>query len=299
MTQTMAADVSQFLARDKRPGEAVLDRVYADFADSDPFQRHTGFIDHTVMGAEALVGLGLGEKVEGWTTRSRPRPFQAPVSGIDIDGNWQQALGRRDTFGDWIGYFDRALADQPFADALATWVPRLAHDPGALLFHGVIRTGHATRALEHADTPARRGELARALALWAIGVRAAPSETPASGAELETMFEYARRGAAAYVRSPSIVTLHYVTGPMGYMLVGKHLDAAAHRVAASGFARSHARLHGDDGTAKEPAPVFERAQIDALARQSDVHAIKLTEAAFRAQEATGNPVFLRAAAEVL
>ncbi len=299
MAETMAAGVSQFLARDDRPGETVLDRVYADYADSDPFMPYSGFIDHTVMGAEALVGLGLGEKVDNWRARSRPRPFAAPVAGIDIEKDWQTALGRRDAYGDWIAYFDRALGDRPFAAVLAIWVPRLAHDPGAFLFHGVIRTGHATRALEHADTPDRRRELARALALWAIGVRGAPPETPASGAGLETILDYAKRGAAAYVRSPNIVALHAVTGPMGYMLIGKYLDAAAHRIAAAGFARSHGRLHGDDVAAKGPAPVFERAQIDALARQRDVHAIKLTEAAFRAHETTGDPVFLRAAAEVL
>lgn len=300
MTQTMAADVSEFLARGMRPGEAALDRVYRDYAGSDPFMPYSGFIDHTVMGAEALVGLGLGENVDEWRARSRPRPYEAPVAGIDIAKEWRAALGRRDTYGDWIGYFDRALAAEPFADVLAAWVPRLAHDPGAFLFHGVIRTGHATRALEHADTPARRGELARALALWAIGVRATPAEMPpASGADLETMLDYARRGAAAYARSPNIVALHHVTGPMGYMLLGRHLDATAHRIAAAGFARSHARLHGGDGTADGPVPVFERGQIDALARQPDVHAIKLTEAAFRAHGATGDPVFLRAAAEVL
>lgn len=299
MTETTAAGVSQFLTRGARPGEAVLDRFYADFADSDPFMPYSGFIDHTVMGAEALVGLGLGEKVDDWRARSRPRPFAAPVAGVDIAKDWQQALGRRETFGNWIAHFDRALAKRPFAAVLATWVPRLAHDPGALLFHGVIRTGHATRALEHADTPARRRELARALALWAIGVRATRPETPASDAGLETILDYARRGAAAYVRSPNIVALHSVTGPMGYMLLGKHLDAAAHRIAAAGFARSHGRLRGEDGAGEGPAPVFERAQIDALVRQRDVHAIKLTEAAFRAHQATGDPVFLRAAAEVL
>lgn len=299
MAQVTEAGVSHYLARGDRPGEAVLDKVYADFAGSDPFQPFTGFIDHTVMGAEALVGLGLGDKVEGWLAQSRPRPFRAPAAGIDIENDWQQALGRRETYGDWIAYFDRVLAEQPHAGVLAVWVPRFAHDPGSLLFHGLIRAGHATRALEQRDTPARRGELARALSLWAIGVRAAPSETPSNGAEFETMLDYARRGAGAYLRSPSIVTLHYVTGPMGYMLLGKHLGGAAHRIAAAGFARTHSRLHGADGAAVGPAPVFERAQIEALARQADVHAIKLTEAAFRAYEATGDSVFLRAVAQVL
>jgi len=36
----------------------------------------------------------------------------------------------------------------------------------------------------------------------------------------------ARRGAAAFVATPSIFTLHAVTAPMAYLLLGQHLDAA-------------------------------------------------------------------------
>ena len=39
------------------------------------------------------------------------------------------------------------------------------------LFHGAIRTAHAVRAIDAADTPPRRGELARALGYWAARYR--------------------------------------------------------------------------------------------------------------------------------
>lgn len=42
----------------------------------------------------------------------------------------------------------------------------LVGGPGTGAFHGLIRTAHAIALLEEADTPARRVELARALAYW-------------------------------------------------------------------------------------------------------------------------------------
>ena len=52
------------LAHENRPDEDVLDAVYERFAQSDPFRPITHFIDHATMGPEALVGLGMGAKVE-------------------------------------------------------------------------------------------------------------------------------------------------------------------------------------------------------------------------------------------
>jgi hypothetical protein len=57
------------LAHENRPDEDVLDEVYERFAQSDPFLPITHFIDHATMGPEALVGLGMGAKVEMWISR--------------------------------------------------------------------------------------------------------------------------------------------------------------------------------------------------------------------------------------
>ena len=305
------AETAQYLPHGRRPDESALDRVYERFASSDPFQPVTGFVDHVTMGAEALVALGLGAKVEGWASRSRARPYRPPVAGIPMSSDWPQALGRKQCHGDWIAHFEAELEHNPFADVLARWVPRFSHDMGALLFHGVIRTGHATRALEHGDTPARRRELARGLALWAIGIRNGvpdPAYRPASAnAAPDAAIAYARIGAACFVRRPGIVLLHHVTGPMAYLIVSKYLDADARRLGSDGFSRTHASLNPDhehDDAVPPPAPL-DRARIAALAEQPDsrelhagldnVHAIKLTEAACRAFDATGDAIFLRAA----
>jgi len=299
-SSTAEAEIVQNPAQGERPDKAVLDRVYNRFATSDPFQPVTGFVDHVTMGAEALVALGLGAKVESWASRSEARPYRPPLAGMRISTDWPEALGRKQCHGDWIAYFDSELERRPFGDVLACWVPRFSHDMGALLFHGVIRTGHATRALEHSDTPARRRELARGLALWAIGIgNGAPDAAyrPASASvAADAAIAYARIGAAGFVRRPSIVVLHYLTGPMAYLLVSKYLDEDARRTGLDSFGRTHARLGRDQEPAVPEAPSpLDRARISALAEQPNVHAIKLTEAALRAFAATGETIFLTAA----
>ena len=55
------------------------------------------------------------------------------------------------------------------SEVLAEWVPRFAHEVGPFLFHGLIRTAHATRALSRKDTPAGPS--------WRAGWRCGPSES--------------------------------------------------------------------------------------------------------------------------
>ena len=64
---------------------------------------------------------------------------------------------------------------------LATWVPRLAPGVVAAAMHGVLRAGHAARALAEAETAERRRELADGLAYWAGEYQALPAG-PAGGA---------------------------------------------------------------------------------------------------------------------
>src|SRR5204862_7073426 len=100
-------------------------------------------------------------------------------------------------------------------------------------------TAHAARALEHNDTEVRRGELARGLALWAIGIKsAAPTESPVDAVGVDPTAEIihcARAGAATFTRKSTIPNLHLVTGPMAYMMIAHHLDARVHGVAAAAF----------------------------------------------------------------
>jgi hypothetical protein len=244
-----------------------------------------------------------------WASRHRVRPYAAPVTGVPIATGWPRALGRRECHGDWIRHFEAELAARPARDVLATWVPRLAHEVGAFLFHGLIRTAHAARALEHRDTPARRGELARGLALWAIGVKTvltgeAAGEASRAAPGRGDFLGFARVGAAAFLATPNVPTLHLVTGPMAYLLIEPHLDEAAHRLARASFARTHASAALRHATLQPPPraaqdPTRDPKFMEALVEQRDAHPCKLTEASQRAHAETDDPIFLATAAEAL
>src|SRR5215475_165727 len=270
--------VPHILVEKNRPDEDVLDEVYLRFAQSDPFLPITHFVDHATMGPEALVGLGLGGKVERWISRHRVRPYKPPSTGNFRPSAWQTFLGRPDAHGDWLNYFEKDLENQPFQDVIACWVPRFAHEVGAFLFHGLIRTAHAVRALDHKDTRARRGELARGLALWAIGIKRdsrGPAKEPPHDLNLETeLLGYARVGAVALLQEPNVPRVHLVTGPMAYHMISHHLERAAHGAALASFANTHACAVRDFGTRgpnalSHPIPSFDEKDLNALVAQSD------------------------------
>jgi hypothetical protein len=293
----------RILAREVRRSEEALDAVYEKYARSHPFLPITHFVDHATMGPEAMVGLGLGQQVQAWVAHHDVRTVEPPSTGIDIETNWTAALGRPGCHGDWLARLDREVREGRFEDVVARWVPRFLHEVGTWLFHGLIRTAHAVRALEHRDTPARRGELARGLALWAIGVktpppgRGVPIESPALARDI---LHLARAGAAAFVDDPSIPAVHWVTGPMAYLLIAHHLDPRIHPVAVASFARTHAgALEGfrdaERRSQSAAIPRLDEEQLERLTKETDAHPIKLTEAALRAYERTDDELFLRAA----
>jgi len=159
---------------------ALLDEALARLAFAGPELGNT-FSNHAPMAIEALCTLGRGDAVLPWLERYRtgflPRP--APVERIGEAG-WQAALGRPRRFGDWFAYFQAELAERPWRAVLARWTPRLARGIVAAAMHGVLRAGHAARALAAEETPERRRELADGLAYWASDYQALPSG-PADG----------------------------------------------------------------------------------------------------------------------
>jgi hypothetical protein len=303
----VSSRIDDILARTDRPCEDVLDDVYAKYHDTNPFMPVTHFVDHSTMGPEALVALGIGHTVTRWIAHHRARPYDAPVRGISIPESWREALGRKDCHGDWLRHFDSELSERPASAVLAVWVDRFAHDTGSLLFHGLIRTAHAARALQQKDTVARRGELARGLALWAIGLRSAPpKEMPqraANGDSMDEIMRCAEAGAATFVRKSTIPNLHLVTGPMAYLMIAPQLGRRTHGIAAAAFRQTHAKafetFEADRRHAQsEPNPSLDHAHLEALADKTDAHPAKLTEAALRAYRSTGDGLFLKAAAKV-
>jgi Questin oxidase-like len=127
-----------------------------------------GNSNHAPMVAEALCAIGRPEAVMPWIERYRERMSPRPPAGERIRREaWRTALGRRERFADWSAFFRDELKEAPWREVLDHWVGELASGFCAAATHGVIRVGHAVRALAAGETPPRMRELADALAAWA------------------------------------------------------------------------------------------------------------------------------------
>lgn len=123
--------------------------------------------NHGPMAAEALARHGHGDEIPAWLDDYCQRLEAAPGSRGRI-GDWRTAMGDPRRLGDWLGFFQDQLADQPWTHVLHTWWPRLVPGIAAGATHGVIRVGHAVRVLrQDGPTPARLAELAQGLGYWA------------------------------------------------------------------------------------------------------------------------------------
>ena len=242
-----------------------------------------GFAEHSTMGAEAMLTLGLDPAaVVAWSDRHDPVPV---TDGFPLDIA-RNAIARELADGDWASVLRRHVA--PLAGRL-----------DAHLFHGLIRTAHATRALQYHDDPDARTELAVGLAAWTVWAGDEREITPSTAADpLAEILEMARRGAGAFVATPSIFTLHAVTAPMAYLLVADHLDADTHAVAAAVFAHTHQR-HPVPPVRTDHAAVPTAAELAKLARQWDAHPAKLVEAALRGLALSGDAAFSDAVATMM
>ncbi len=136
-----------------------------------------GFSNHAPMAIEALCAMGRSDAVMRWFERYRRSlaPRRARVARLTND-NWRGALGDHRRTEDWFEFFRNELEEGPWQSVLDTWAARLAPGLMAAATHGVIRTGHATRALTIEDTFARRRELADGLAYWAAEYMPLPAE---------------------------------------------------------------------------------------------------------------------------
>ena len=124
--------------------------------------------NHGPMVVEALARLDRSSTIHAWTD-AYLRRLDAVPRGINPIGSddWRAALGDAGRSADWIAYFRERAHEQSWEDLLARWWPRLLPGIAAGATHGVIRVGHAVRALRTVDTEPRRLELLHALAYWA------------------------------------------------------------------------------------------------------------------------------------
>jgi Questin oxidase-like len=123
-----------------------------------------------------LVALGRIDAVPEWAEWYEPRLSDAPEARSLIDATaWREALGDIRRVGDWSAFFHRELAEQPWADVIEAWVPRLAPGIMAGATHGLIRTAHAVRGLDREATPQRLHEVGEGLGYWAARYQTLPT----------------------------------------------------------------------------------------------------------------------------
>jgi hypothetical protein len=166
---------------------AILAEAYERFWGTGPEWGEDQLTNHGPMAAEVLVRRGHAADVPRWVDSylRRLEELPGPIGRITAQ-DWPEAMGDGRRIGDWTAYFDREVKEQPWRQVLATWWPRLLPGIIAGATHGVIRTGHAVRALlaEERNAADRRGgaaqpspaaaEMAHGLAFWAARARAIP-----------------------------------------------------------------------------------------------------------------------------
>jgi hypothetical protein len=266
--------------------DEALDRVSAlDFAVPNPF------VSHGPMACEALDALGfdavIGDWVRGFES-SMGEALQPVTPRWGADFEWEDALGDYRLLPEWMGYFGRAIDDDGWLSVVEVWLPRLMPGLVAALFHGVIRTSHAVRALQGADTPARRAELARALGNWAVWLH--PGQPTDHDPDLDDLDDTddprlaammaAADGARCYAAAPNVFNLHGVTGAMAVGLISTSLSAADGAAAIAQLRAEHASLYqGVSRSRIEDGAHQWDHRVAVLASESfDSHQVKLVEA---------------------
>jgi hypothetical protein len=279
----------------------ALDEAFERMAAAS-FELPNGFVNHGAMACEALAVLDCAGDIDSWARRFA-RAGGATIEPVASAGfEWRQALGVYDRLPEWIGYFAQVIDDQGWADVVEMWVPRLMPALRTALFHGAIRTAHAVRAIDAADTPPRRGELTRALGYWAARYHAgqpARSQGPADDPRTAVV-RAAADGAGRYLARPDIFHLHGVTGAMAVEILLGHIPATAATAALAQVYAEHAALYAGVEPVDDPRPAGPpgSALVPAAVRSLDPHQVKLVEACQRGLAATGDPAFAAAAETV-
>jgi hypothetical protein len=119
--------------------------------------------------------LGRADAIAPWLDENlgSNRPDTDSKGRVEAE-RWRELLGRHELFPDWRELFLGELRGEDWRTVVRRWVPRFAPGLAGAATHGVIRTGHAARALEARDSAIRRAELATGLAYWAVNYEELP-----------------------------------------------------------------------------------------------------------------------------
>src|SRR5690348_9016747 len=143
--------------------------------------------NHGPMAAEAMVRHGHAGQVHRWLDGYMARLEEFPRGTGPIGAVWQDALGDPRRIADWTAYFRREVTEQPWRRVLGTWWPRLLPGVAAAATHGVIRAGHAVRAVtQDGEDDEHLTELAHGLAYWAARWQPVPGSPAAEPLHIAT-----------------------------------------------------------------------------------------------------------------
>ncbi len=145
---------------------------------------------HVPMVAEALMVLGRVDSVLPWVERNKgdgernQQPYDFTQAGEVTKENWRAALGQEERRADWAAFFARQLRERGWQATVGEWVATLTPGIAAYASHGIIRTAHAVRSLEVAESSQRQRELAEGLGLWAATYQPLPARSSTAAGKL-------------------------------------------------------------------------------------------------------------------
>jgi hypothetical protein len=159
----------------------ILDEAYQRLHATGP--EFDGWLsNHGPMAAEAMVRHGHGDSVQRWLDGYMRRLDEFPRGTAPIGADWREALGDPRRVADWTAYFGREVTEKPWRAVLGIWWPRLLPGVAAAATHGVIRVGHAARALlADGDDAVHVTELVHGLAYWAARWQPVPGAATGLG----------------------------------------------------------------------------------------------------------------------
>lgn len=208
----------------------VLDQMLRDGHNYSQVWQNGDFTNHVTHVAESLLALGLDEQAqafaqpENWYHQyAKLSPLPPAQQTITAD-TWKSLRGQEDLLGSFNIYFTaEAQGANDWREVITRYVPNLVSDPAADLFHGLIQVGHAIRALEVEDTPERRDELGRGLALWAAKYTERPARLV--GTQTETI-DVGIRNLERRIHQP-VPFAEQITEAITFLNKGEHLGAIA------------------------------------------------------------------------
>ncbi len=162
----------------------ILAEAYQRLHHAGPEWDDNSLTNHGPMTVEVMVRRGHEADVHPWVDAYVKRLDDLPAASDRItDDTWREALGDGGRIADWTAYLTDQSRDAHWRDLLATWWPRLVPAIAAGTTHGVIRVGHAVRALmaSHEENAETVTELAHGLAFWAARARHVPGVVPPRG----------------------------------------------------------------------------------------------------------------------